>query len=258
MTAYLKGHHAVVTGAGRGIGAAVAMELARLGANVTLMGRDQGRLDAQAEAVARSHGVETAAVRCDVAEHASIAEAFEVARETFGAPTVLVNNAGQADAAPFVEISRARWDRMLAVNMTGPFLCTQAVLPAMIGAKAGRIVNIASFMGVRASARVAAYAASKHGLIGLTKSVALEVAKLGITVNAVCPGYTDTAMAQQAVENLVQAGRSEEQARAMIVRTLPRGTLITPEEVAATVGWLCTPAASGITGQAIIVAGGHG
>lgn len=256
MTAYLNGHHAVVTGGARGIGAACAMELARLGANVTVMGRDQGRLDAQAETVTRAHGVETAAVRCDVSEHASITEAFRLARETFGAPSVLVNNAGQADAAPFVEISRSLWDRMLAVNLTGPFLCMQAVLPAMIEAKAGRIVNIASFMGVRASARVAAYSASKRGLIGLTQSVALEVAKLGITVNAVCPGYTDTAMARQAVDNLMAAGRSEQEARAMIVRTLPRGTLITPEEVAATVGWLCTPAASGITGQAIMVAGG--
>lgn len=257
MTAYLKGHHAVVTGAGRGIGAAIAMELARLGANVTLMGRDQGRLDAQAEAVVRAHGVETAAVRCDVSEQPSITEAFRLARETFGAPSVLVNNAGQADAARFVEISRSLWDRMLAVNLTGPFLCMQQVLPAMIEAKAGRIVNVASMSGLKAYQTIAAYVASKHGLIGLTRAAALETAKHGVTVNAVCPGYTDTDMTRHAVETLMRSGKTEGEARAMIVRTIPRRSLIRPEEVAAVVGFLCSPAAAAVTGQAIPISGGE-
>jgi NAD(P)-dependent dehydrogenase (short-subunit alcohol dehydrogenase family) len=144
------------------------------------------------------------------------------------------------------------------VNLTGAFLCIREVLPEMIAAKAGRIVNVASVAGLRGAGRVAAYSASKHGLLGLTRSVALEVASLGITVNAVCPGYTDTDMARKAVDNLMKAGRSEEEARAMIMRTIPRGSLIRPEEVASTIGWLCSPEASAITGQAIAVAGGEG
>ena len=253
----LRGHHAVVTGAGRGIGAAIAMELGRLGANVTLLGRDQARLDAQAEAVARAHGVKTAAVRCDVALEAEVHEAFRVARETFGAPYALVNNAGQAVAAPLTETSRADWDRMLAVNLTGAFLCLRETLPAMVAAKAGRVVSIASMSGLKAYSHVAAYVASKHGLVGLTRAAALEVAKHGVTVNAVCPGYTDTDMTQQALGNLMASGKTEQEARAMILRTIPRGSLIRPEEVAATVGFLCGPAAAAITGETILVSGGE-
>jgi len=254
---YLAGKHAVVTGAGRGIGAAIATELGRLGASVTLLGRDRGRLDGQAETVAKAHGVETAAVKCDVADHGSVTEAFHIARETFGVPYVLVNNAGQAEAATLVDTPRSLWDRMLAVNLTGPFLCMQQVLPAMMEAKAGRVVNVASMSGLKAYQNIAAYVASKHGVIGLTKAAALETAKLGITVNAVCPGYTDTDMAKAGIETLVRAGKTAEEARAMIVRTIPRRTLIQSEEVAAVVGFLCSPAASGITGQAIPISGGE-
>ena len=254
---YLEGHHAIVTGAGRGIGAAIAMELARLGAHVTLLGRDQARLDAHADAVARAHEVETAAVRCDVAVEADVQEAFRVARETFGPAYVLVNNAGQAMAAPLVDTRRADWDRMLAVNLTGTFHCMREALPAMIAAKAGRVVNVASMSGLKAYSHIAAYVASKHGVVGLTRAAALEVAKHGVTVNAVCPGYTDTDMARQGIDNLMQSGRTEEQARAMILRTIPRGTLIRPEEVAATVGFLCGPAAAAITGETILVSGGE-
>jgi NAD(P)-dependent dehydrogenase (short-subunit alcohol dehydrogenase family) len=254
---YLTGKHAVVTGAGRGIGAAIAMELGRLGANVTLLGRDRGRLDAQAETVAKAHGVETAAVTCDVTGHGAISEAFRVARETFGVPYVLVNNAGEAAGAKLVDTPRALWERMLAVNLTGPFLCMQQVLPAMIEAKAGRIVNVASMSGLKAYQNITAYVASKHGLVGLTKAAALETAKHGVTVNAICPGYTDTDMARHAIETLVQGGKSEAEARAMILRTIPRRELIRPEEVAAVAGFLCSPAASAVTGQAIPIAGGE-
>jgi NAD(P)-dependent dehydrogenase (short-subunit alcohol dehydrogenase family) len=253
----LAGRHAIVTGAGRGIGAAVALELARLGANVTLLGRDRGRLDEQAEAVARTHGVETAAVRCDVTDGPAVAEAFRVARETFGVAYVLVNNAGEAAGAKLVDTPRALWDRMLAVNLTGPFLCMQQVLPAMIEARAGRIVNVASMSGLKAYQSIAAYVASKHGVVGLTKAAALETAKHGVTVNAVCPGYTDTDMARAAVAALVKGGRPEAEARQMILRTIPRRALIRPEEVAAVVGFLCTPGAEGVTGQAIPISGGE-
>jgi NAD(P)-dependent dehydrogenase (short-subunit alcohol dehydrogenase family) len=255
---FLQGHHAIVTGGGKGIGAAVALELGRLGANLTLMGRTQAPMHEHAEKITKAHVVEVAVVGCDVSDEGQVFNAFRVARETFGPARVLVNNAGQAEGASFVSTSRELWDRMLAVNLTGVFLCMQQVLPAMIEAKAGRIVNVASVSGLKAWQNVSAYTASKHGLIGLTKVVALETAKLGITVNAVCPAYTDTDMSKVAVDNLMKAGKSRDEAERMILRTIPRGTLITPEEVASTVGWLCSPGASGVSGEALVVAGGEG
>lgn len=255
---FLAGHHAVVTGAGRGIGAAIAMELARVGASVTLLGRDQKRLDLHADLVAKAHGVETAAVTCDVTAAASVAEAFRVARETFGPPRVLVNNAGASLGAPFSDTTLAMWNALIAVNLTGAFLCMQQVVKDMLEAGAGRIVNIASVSGLKAFQMVSAYTASKHGLIGLTRAVAAETAKAGVTVNAVCPGYTDdTGMVKYAEQNLMASGRTQEEARTMMLRTLPRGTFITPDEVAATVSWLCSPAAAAINGQAIVLAGGE-
>ena len=257
MDRYLEGRHAVVTGAGRGIGAAIAMELARLGADVTLMGRDRARLDAQADVVRGAHGATVVAIRCDVASEAAVAGAFGEARRQLGDPHVLVNNAGQAEGASLVDTSLDLWNRLMAVNATGPFLCMRQVLPAMLAAKAGRVVNIASMSGLKAYQRIAAYVASKHALVGLTRAAAAETAKHGVTVNAVCPGYTDTDMAKQGLDNLVKSGKSEAAARAMILRTIPRGSLITPEEVAATVGFLCAPAAGAITGATILVSGGE-
>ena len=258
ITRHLSGQHAVVTGGGRGIGAAIVSELARLGATVTLMGRDQRRLDAHAAQVARQHEVETAAVVCDVTLPGSVSDAFGVARETFGPPRILVNNAGHAAAASFTGTSLDAWNRAIAVNLTGAFLCMQQVLPAMVEAGRGRIVNVASVSGLKAYQMVAAYTASKHGLIGLTRAVAAETARAGVTVNAVCPAYTSgTDMAAAAERNLVAAGKSAAEARRMMLRTIPRGTFITPDEVAATVGFLCSAAASAISGQAIVLAGGE-
>jgi NAD(P)-dependent dehydrogenase (short-subunit alcohol dehydrogenase family) len=256
---HLQGKHAVVTGGAKGIGAAIGAELARLGANVTLMGRDLKALERQRESLGTQHAAEALAIQCDVASEASVHEAFARSRKRFGDPAILVNNAGQAEAALFTETSRALWDRLLAVNLTGAFLCTQQVLASMIAARFGRVINIASTAGLKGYARMSAYATSKHGLIGLTRSIAQEVARHGVTVNAVCPGYTDdTSMVQQAVDNVIAARSvSPDEALKMVTRLNPRGSLIRPEEVAGTVGWLCSPDASGINGVALPIAGGE-
>jgi NAD(P)-dependent dehydrogenase (short-subunit alcohol dehydrogenase family) len=255
---YLRGRHAIVTGGGRGIGAAIATELARLGARLTLMGRNAGV--AQRHAAALSHEFETDAdgVKCDVADPVSVSEAFARARETFGDAYVLVNNAGQAEGASFIETSPELWDQMISVNLTGAYLCTRQVLPAMVAVGGGRIINIASTAGLRGYTRMAAYCAAKHGLIGMTRALAMETAKRGVTVNAVCPSYTDTDMAKRGVDNLVAARSiSPEEALKMLTRANPLGRLVTPAEVASAVGWLCSPEASAMTGQSIAVAGGE-
>lgn len=252
---YLEGKHAVVTGAGTGIGAAVAMELARLGANVTLMGRRRAPLEGRAVAVAKAHMVKTVVASCDVGDEESVAEAFRIARDAFGAPAVMVNNAGRGEAATLVDTTREMWDRMIEVNLTGPWLCMREVLPAMVNAGFGRIITVASVAGIRGVPRASAYTASKHGVVGLTRAVALEVAKKGVTVNAVCPGYTATDLADVAVKNLIKGGKSEQDARAILARTIPRGELVTPDEVANAVAWLCSPHAAAVTGQAIAVGG---
>jgi NAD(P)-dependent dehydrogenase (short-subunit alcohol dehydrogenase family) len=255
---YLHGRHAIITGGGRGIGAAIAIELARLGARLTLMGRDSVALARQAKALSRDFATEATAVPCDVTDAGAVAEAFATARERLGDANILVNNAGQAEGAPFSETSPELWSRMLAVNLTSAYLCTREVLPAMLAAADGRIVNVASTAGLRGYSRMAAYCAAKHGLVGLTRALAVETAKRGVTVNAVCPGYTDTAMAKRAVDSLVAArGITSEEALQMLTRASPRGRLIRPEEVASAVGWLCSPDASAMTGQSIAVAGGE-
>jgi NAD(P)-dependent dehydrogenase (short-subunit alcohol dehydrogenase family) len=246
----LKGKHAVVTGASRGIGLAVARTLLAHGARVTLMARD-----AEALALAAAGLGEGAAWQAvDISDEASVAVAFARA----GAVDILVNNAGQAASAPFAKTDAALWQRMLDVNLTGAYHCTQAALPAMLDAGWGRIVNVASTAGLTGYRYVAAYCAAKHGLVGLTRALALELASKGITVNAVCPGYTETDIVQQAVANIARkTGRSALEARAELAAANPQGRLVRPEEVAHAVAMLCLPDAAAMNGQAIAVAGGE-
>ncbi|MBN3853860.1 SDR family oxidoreductase [Paraburkholderia sp. Ac-20340] len=252
----LSGRHAVVTGGGSGIGAATAAMLLRAGARVTLMGRDAARLDAQRSALGGGEGI--ACVSVDVADEAAVNAAFMHATEGLGEVDILVNNAGQASAAPFMQTDLALWKRMLDVNLTGAFLCTRAALPAMLAKKSGRIVNVASTAGQVGYPYVAAYCASKHGVIGMTRALALEVATQGVTVNAVCPGYTETELLQASLDQITRkTSRSEAEARSILVRHNPQQRFVQPDEVAHAVLWLCAPGSSAITGQSISVSGGE-
>lgn len=251
-TQALVGQHAVVTGGGSGIGAAIAEALLRNGARVTLMGRDLARLDAQRAALSALG--EVACVSVDVGNEAAVANAFEEA----GAVDILINNAGQAQAAPFAHTDMALWQSMLDVNLTGVFLCTRAVLPGMLARGAGRIVNVASTAGQIGYAYVAAYCAAKHGVIGLTRALALEVATKGITVNAVCPGYTETELLRASLDQITsKTSRSEQEARNILLRHNPQNRFVSPEEVANAALWLCMPGSAAITGQSVSVSGGE-
>jgi len=248
--------HAVVTGASRGIGSTIAAALAARGAKVSLLGRDAGNLNTVAAVIGGSS--RAAPIVTDVTDSASVSAAFETARQHFGPVHILINNAGQAASAKFTQTDETLWNRIMAVNVNGTYLCTRQAVSDMLQIGYGRIVNIASIAGLRGAAYISAYAASKHAVVGLTRSLALELATQNITVNAVCPGYTDTDIVRDAIANIVRkTGRTAAEALESLVATNPQRRLITPEEVAHTVLWVCGPGSESITGQSIAVAGGE-
>ena len=256
--------HVLITGGGTGIGLAIARAFAAQGQSVTLLGRKANVLAAAVTSLQEDYPQAPCAYQtADICDEAAVRVAFAAASAAFGDVTVLVNNAGQATPAPFMKTDLANWQRMLNVNLTGTFICTQSVLPAMLARDKKdhsplRIINVASTAGLVGYAYVTAYTAAKHGVIGLTKALALELAKTNITVNAVCPGYTETAIVADAVANIVaKTGRTEAQAMEELSKTNPQKRLVQPHEVANAVLWLASAGASSITGQSIAVAGGE-
>jgi len=252
MSGPLAGRGAVVTGGGRGIGAAIARALAADGARVMVASRTRDEVEAVA-ADLRAHGVEAFAAVCDVADEASVEALVGEAHIRLGTVDILVNNAGDAGSAPLAKITLAEWSRMLAVNATGTSLCTRAFAPAMKGQGWGRIVNVASVAGLAGSRYIAHYAAAKHAVIGFTESVGHELAKTGVTVNAVCPGYVDTPLNDRTIENVMtRTGKSREDAQSAVLASAGQDRLTTPDEVAAAVRDLCRDT-SGLTGAAVLV-----
>lgn len=250
--------HAFVTGAGSGIGKAIALALAADGHAVSLAGRRAAPLEAVRDEIRAAGGVALVQDGFDVSDAAAVERGIAAAIAEAGEIAVLVNCAGEAPSAPFEKTDPALWQHVLSVNLTGVYLVTQAALASVRRAGNGRIVNVASTAGLTGYAYVSAYCASKHGVVGLTRALALELARTDVTVNAVCPGFTDTPLIDGALDTISRkTGRSRDEARASLARTNPQGRLVTAGEVAHTVSWLASEGASAITGQAIAVAGGE-
>lgn len=245
--------HVFITGGGTGIGLATARALAPSGARFTLVGRDGARTQSAAAEFEHGHGLS-----CDVADEASVTAAFTAARDRYGAIDILINNAGITPSSPLHKTSLVSWNDTLAINLTGAFLCTRAALPDMYDAKWGRIVNVASIAGLMGGAYIAAYCASKHGMIGMTRALAKEAARHNVTVNAICPGYVETDIVARAAETIAAKTKlSEAEARASLYAGNPQGRLITADEVASAIAWLCSDGAAATNGAAIPMSGGE-
>ena len=249
----LSGRHALVTGGGTGIGAAVALTLAEAGASVTIAGRGQESLERTASQHERIRWVTG-----DVSDVQSVGAMFAEAAGAHGPAAIVVANAGAAVSKPFLKMGEADLRSMLDVNLVGVFHVWQAALPPMLDAGWGRLIAIASTAGLKGYAYVSGYCAAKHGVIGLTRALALETAKTSVTVNAVCPGYTQTPMLERSIDSIMRkTGRSRAEAKAALKASNPQGRFIQPEEVAQTVLWLCSTGAASVTGQAISLSGGE-
>jgi 3-hydroxybutyrate dehydrogenase len=254
----LRGRGAVVTGGGRGIGRAVARALAEQGAAVIVTARSTQEVESVASELS-AEGFTAHALTCDVADEASVARMAERSIELLGAVDVLVNNAGIALSNPVKRLPLDEWNRIMAVNVTGTFLCTRAFLHGMLERRWGRVINVASIAGLRGSRYIAAYTASKHAQVGFTRALAAEVADQGITVNAICPGYVDTPMTDYSVSRIMEkTGLPQDQALEQILALSPQRRLIRPDEIAHVAVMLCGELGEGISGQAIAIDGGQG
>lgn len=252
----LAGRGAVVTGGGRGIGAAIARALAEAGASIVVSARSAEEIEAVAVSL-RAFDARAWSVVGDVTDEASVRRLGEEARRHLGGVEILINNAGDAASAPLSKMTLAEWNRMLAVNATGTFLCTREFAPEMVARGRGRIVNIASTAGLEGGRYIAHYSAAKHAVIGFTRSIAMELADRGVTVNAVCPGYADTPLTERTVQDVSKhTGLDAAGAVAAMLATSGQARLVTPEEIAAEVRRLCLDEAAGTTGRTIVLDGG--